>query len=42
MMDPIFHNEKKIVLVIKNLETKQYDSTVFCEKDTVLSPYDLA
>jgi hypothetical protein len=35
MMDSIFHDGKKIVLVIKNLETEQYDllqSTVFCEE----------
>jgi len=35
MMKPIFHDEKKVVLVIKKTETEQndlYQSTVFCEK----------
>ena len=36
MMEQIFHDgKKKVVLVIKNLETKQNDlqqSTVFCEE----------
>jgi len=35
MMEQIFHDGKKVVLVIKNLETEQndlYQSTVFCEE----------
>jgi hypothetical protein len=37
--------EKKVVLVIKNLETEQNDISnlqYFVRKDTVLSPHDLA
>jgi hypothetical protein len=39
MMELIFYNEKKIVLVIKNLETEQNNlkqSRVFCEKRYII------
>ena len=45
MMEQIFHNGKKVVLVIKNLETKQMicsNLQCFVRKDIVLSPHDLA
>jgi len=44
-MKQIFHNGKKIVLVIKNLETDKIicsNLQYFVRKDTVLSPHDLA
>jgi hypothetical protein len=43
MVELIFHDGKKIVLVIKNLETEQNNlyPQCFMRKDTVFSPYDL-
>jgi hypothetical protein len=45
MMKQIFHDGKKIVLVIKNLETDKIicsNLQYFVRKDTVLLPHDLA
>jgi len=44
-MKQIFHDGKKVVLVIKNLETDKIicsNLQYFVRKDTVLSPHDLA